>query len=46
MAPCGRKVQGRGKEPMPTTADKFEAYFKDVLSTAKLMQQIGIKPQD
>jgi hypothetical protein len=47
MAPCGRKVQGRGKEPTPMTADKFEAYFKeDVLSTAKLMQQIGIKPQD
>ena len=29
------------------TVDAFAAYFKeDVLSTAKLMQQIGIKPLD
>jgi tripartite-type tricarboxylate transporter receptor subunit TctC len=36
-----------GNEPMPMTVDEFGAYFKeDVLATAKLMQQIGIKPAD
>ena len=36
-----------GAEPMPMTPEQFEKYFKeDVLSTAKLMQQIGIKPVD
>jgi hypothetical protein len=29
------------------TVDEFDAFFKqDVRSTAKLMQQIGIKPQE
>jgi tripartite-type tricarboxylate transporter receptor subunit TctC len=36
-----------GSEPMDMSVDAFEKYFKDdVLSTAKLMQQIGIKPGD
>jgi tripartite-type tricarboxylate transporter receptor subunit TctC len=36
-----------GAEPMPMTPEQFEKYFKeDVLATAKLMQQIGIKPVD
>ena len=29
------------------TVDQFDAFFKeDVRATAKLMQQIGIKPQE
>ena len=36
-----------GTEPMPMTTDEFGAYFRDdVLATAKLMQQVGIKPGD
>jgi tripartite-type tricarboxylate transporter receptor subunit TctC len=36
-----------GTEPMTMSMADFEAYFKaDVLSTAKLMQQVGIKPKD
>src|SRR5215510_11232408 len=41
------RIGKTGNEAMPMTVDAFAAYFKeDVLSTAKLMQQIGIKPQD
>jgi len=36
-----------GSEPMDMSVDEFEKYFRaDVLSTAKLMQQVGIKPGD
>jgi tripartite-type tricarboxylate transporter receptor subunit TctC len=36
-----------GTEPMAMSVEAFAAYFReDVLSTAKLMQQIGIKPAD
>jgi len=36
-----------GTEQMDMSVDAFEKYFKaDVLSTAKLMQQVGIKPVD
>jgi len=36
-----------GTEPMPMSIDEFGKYFReDVLSTAKLMQQVGIKPAD
>jgi tripartite-type tricarboxylate transporter receptor subunit TctC len=36
-----------GSEPMVMSSDAFAAYFRDdVLSTAKLMQQIGVKPGD
>jgi tripartite-type tricarboxylate transporter receptor subunit TctC len=36
-----------GSEPMAMSVDEFEKYFRaDVLATAKLMQQIGIKPGD
>jgi len=36
-----------GSEPMAMSVDEFEKYFRaDVLSTAKLMQQVGIKPGD
>jgi len=36
-----------GTERMPMSIDEFEKYFRDdVLSTAKLMQQIGIKPRE
>ncbi len=36
-----------GTEPMPMSIDAFGKYFReDVLSTAKLMQQVGIKPGD
>jgi tripartite-type tricarboxylate transporter receptor subunit TctC len=36
-----------GSESMPMSSDEFGRYFRDdVLSTAKLMQQIGIKPGD
>jgi hypothetical protein len=36
-----------GTESMPMSADEFGRYFQeDVLSTAKLMQQIGVKPGD
>ena len=36
-----------GTEPMPMSMADFETYFKaDVLSTAKLMQQVGIKPKE
>jgi tripartite-type tricarboxylate transporter receptor subunit TctC len=36
-----------GTEPMPMSADQFGKYFRDdVLATAKLMQQVGIKPAD
>src|SRR5882757_7090442 len=38
---------GNEPMPMPMTVEEFGAYFKqDVLSTTKLMQQIGIKPQE
>jgi tripartite-type tricarboxylate transporter receptor subunit TctC len=41
------RIAKTGNEPMPMTVDQFEAFFKeDVRSTAKLMQQIGIKPQE
>jgi len=45
----GRKLQERlakvGIESMPMSSDEFGRYVgADVLSTAKLMQQIGIKP--
>ena len=41
------RIAKTGNEPMPMTVEEFGAYFKqDVLSTTKLMQQIGIKPQD
>lgn len=41
------RIAKTGNEPMPMTVDEFEAYFKeDVLSTAKLMQRIGIKPAE
>ena len=41
------RIAKTGNEPMPMTVDQFEAFFKDdVRATAKLMQQIGIKPQD
>ena len=34
-----------GSEPMPMSTDEFARYFRDdVLSTAKLMQQVGVKP--
>ena len=34
-----------GAEPMPMTVNAFGEFFReDVLSTAKLMQQLGIKP--
>ena len=33
--------------PMPMSTEAFGKYFReDVLSTAKLMQQVGIKPVD
>jgi tripartite-type tricarboxylate transporter receptor subunit TctC len=36
-----------GSESMPMSGDEFGRYFReDVRSTAKLMQQIGIKPAD
>jgi tripartite-type tricarboxylate transporter receptor subunit TctC len=36
-----------GTEPMPMSRDEFAKYFReDVLSTAKLMQQVGVKPAD
>jgi tripartite-type tricarboxylate transporter receptor subunit TctC len=36
-----------GTEPMPMSTDQFGKYFRDdVLATAKLMQQVGIKPAD
>jgi tripartite-type tricarboxylate transporter receptor subunit TctC len=36
-----------GSEPMPMSSDEFAKYFRDdVLSTAKLMQQVGVKPTD
>jgi tripartite-type tricarboxylate transporter receptor subunit TctC len=36
-----------GTEPMRMSIDAFGTYFReDVLSTAKLMQQVGIKPGD
>jgi tripartite-type tricarboxylate transporter receptor subunit TctC len=36
-----------GTEPMPMSVDEFGRYFReDVLSTAKLMQQVGVKPTD
>jgi tripartite-type tricarboxylate transporter receptor subunit TctC len=41
------RIARTGNEPMPMTVEEFGAYFKqDVLSTTKLMQQIGIKPQE
>jgi len=41
------RIAKTGNEPMPMTVDEFEAYFKeDVLSTARLMQRIGIKPAE
>jgi tripartite-type tricarboxylate transporter receptor subunit TctC len=41
------RIAKTGNEPMPMTVDEFDAFFKqDVRSTAKLMQQIGIKPQE
>ena len=34
-----------GNEPMPMSAEEFGRYFReDVLSTAKLMAQIGVRP--
>jgi hypothetical protein len=34
-----------GTEAMPMSTDEFGKYFReDVLSTAKLMQLIGVKP--
>jgi tripartite-type tricarboxylate transporter receptor subunit TctC len=36
-----------GTEAMPMSTDDFAKYFRDdVLSTAKLMQQVGIKPAE
>jgi tripartite-type tricarboxylate transporter receptor subunit TctC len=36
-----------GSEPMPMSVDEFGRYFRaDVLSTAKLMQQVGVKPSE
>ena len=36
-----------GSEPMPMSVDEFGKYFRDdVLATAKLMQQVGVKPVD
>ncbi len=36
-----------GTETMAMSADEFGKYFRDdVLSTAKLMQQVGVKPRD
>ena len=36
-----------GSEQMPMTVDEFGKYFRDdVLATAKLMQQVGVKPGD
>jgi tripartite-type tricarboxylate transporter receptor subunit TctC len=36
-----------GAEPMPMSADEFGKYFReDVLTTAKLMREAGIKPAD
>jgi len=47
VASVQERIAKTGNEAMPMTVDAFAAYFKeDVLSTAKLMQQIGIKPQD
>lgn len=41
------RIAKTGNEPMPMTVAEFEAYFKeDVLSTARLMQRIGIKPAE
>jgi tripartite-type tricarboxylate transporter receptor subunit TctC len=36
-----------GSEPMPMSSDEFARYFRDdVLATANLMQQVGVKPSD
>src|SRR5258705_6295986 len=36
-----------GSEPMPMTVDEFGKYFRDgVLATAKVVQQVGVKPGD
>jgi hypothetical protein len=36
-----------GSESMPMSSDELAKYFRDdVLSTAKLMQQVGVKPSD
>ena len=36
-----------GTEPMTMSIDDFGKYFReDVVSTAKLMQQVGIKPRE
>jgi tripartite-type tricarboxylate transporter receptor subunit TctC len=41
------RIAKTGNEPMPMTIGEFDTFFKeDVRATAKLMQQIGIKPQD
>ncbi len=47
VAAVQERLAKTGAEPMPMTVEEFERYFReDVLSTAKLMQQIGIKPVD
>src|SRR5712692_2456979 len=47
VAEVQERLAKTGAEPMPMTVEEFERYFReDVLSTAKLMQQIGIKPVD
>ena len=36
-----------GSEDMPMSVDEFAKFFReDVLTTTKLMQQIGIKPSE
>jgi tripartite-type tricarboxylate transporter receptor subunit TctC len=47
VEPVQQRLATAGTEPMPMSTKEFEQYFRaDVLSTAKLMQQIGIKPAD
>ena len=36
-----------GNDPLPMTSEEFENYFRnDVAQTAKLMREIGVRPQD
>jgi len=47
VATVQERVAKTGNEPMPMTVAEFDTFFKDdVRATTKLMQQIGIKPQD
>jgi tripartite-type tricarboxylate transporter receptor subunit TctC len=47
VAAVQERLAKAGTEPMPMSTEAFGKYFReDVLSTAKLMQQVGIKPVD